>query len=199
MEFFNVKKLTTHLAARESEILGSTSDESSVNESWNTILTMNKFDKKILFFRSKKQKIRRFFSYLRVENTRLAEDFERVRLENAQIKERSSTLEENFRVDQNSIADLKLKISELQQLQDRFDRDQQKISSLEERCRNVVKEKDEMSQEMQRVKTSLANLQSEKENLLDKLKTSEKNRTEKENELQQSSTKLFDFILSLRC
>ncbi|CAF4635512.1 unnamed protein product, partial [Rotaria sp. Silwood2] len=53
-------KLSTHLAAKESETSVSTTD-STVNETWNTILAMN--------------------NYLRVENTRLTDDVERIRLE----------------------------------------------------------------------------------------------------------------------
>ncbi|CAF4965323.1 unnamed protein product, partial [Rotaria sp. Silwood1] len=142
-------KLTTHLAAKESETTVSTTD-SSVNETWNTILAMN--------------------NYLRVENARLTDDVERIRLDNAHLTERNNTLEQTYINNQQIIDELKLKNQSLQTLQDRFDNDQQQINNLQEKCQLYEQEKDHIQQENNLIQTTIKQLKQEKELLNNQLK-----------------------------
>ncbi|CAF4276486.1 unnamed protein product, partial [Adineta steineri] len=153
-------KLSTHLAAKESETLAPTTD-SSVNETWNTILAMN--------------------NYLRVENTRLTEDVERIRLENAHLNERNNTLEQTYLNDQQIIDELNVKNQSLQILQDRFDNDQQQINNLQEKCQSYEQEKQNMQQENYTFQTTIEQLNQQKQLLNNQIKQSEdKSRTNEE-------------------
>ncbi|CAF0737724.1 unnamed protein product [Adineta steineri] len=153
-------KLSTHLAAKESETLAPTTD-SSVNETWNTILAMN--------------------NYLRVENTRLTEDVERIRLENAHLNERNNTLEQTYLNDQQIIDELNVKNQSLQILQDRFDNDQQQINNLQEKCQSYEQAKQNMQQENYTFQTTIEQLNQQKQLLNNQIKQSEdKSRTNEE-------------------
>ncbi|CAF3987060.1 unnamed protein product, partial [Rotaria sordida] len=155
-------KLSTHLAAKESETIVSTTD-STVNETWNTILAMN--------------------NYLRVENTRLTDDVERIRLENAHLNERSNTLEQTYLNDQQIIDELKLKNQSLQSLQDRFENDQQQINNLKEQCQLYEQEKENIKQENQLFQTTIEQRNQEKELLNNQIKQIEEKSSSNQEQL----------------
>jgi myosin heavy subunit len=141
-------KLSSHLAAKESE-----TTDSSTNETWNTILAMN--------------------NYLRVENTRLTDDVERIRLENAHVNERNQTLEQLYSNNQEIIDELKSKNQSLQILQDRFDHDQKEIHHLQEKYLFIEQEKQTIQQEYQIIQTNMEQLNQQTQLLQKQLKQSE--------------------------
>ncbi|CAF3478243.1 unnamed protein product [Rotaria socialis] len=162
-------KLSTHLAAKESEANASTTD-STVNETWNTILSMN--------------------NYLRVENTRLTDDLERIRLEISHLTERSNTLEQSYINDQQMIDELKLKNQSLQTLQERFDNDQQQISDLQEKCNLCEQEKENIQQKNQLFQTTIEQLNQEKQLLNNQIKESEEQASANQNKLTLKTAEL---------
>ncbi|CAF4346455.1 unnamed protein product, partial [Adineta steineri] len=120
-------------------------------------------------------------NYLRVENTRLTEDVERIRLENAHLNERNNTLEQTYLNDQQIIDELNVKNQSLQILQDRFDNDQQQINNLQEKCQSYEQEKQNMQQENYTFQTNIEQLNQQKQLLNNQIKQSEdKSRTNEE-------------------
>ncbi|UJR31736.1 hypothetical protein I4U23_019216 [Adineta vaga] len=155
-------KLSTHLAAKESETMASTTD-SSVNETWNSILATN--------------------NYVRVENARLTDDVERIRLENAHLNERNNTLEQTYMNDQQTIDELSSKNEALQALQDRFDNDQQHINELQSKCQSYEQEKQNHQQENQTFQTTIEQLNQQKQLLNNQVKQSEEKARSKDEQL----------------
>ncbi|CAF1152906.1 unnamed protein product [Adineta ricciae] len=155
-------KLSTHLAAKESESMAATTD-SSVNETWNSILATN--------------------NYVRVENARLIEDVERIRMENAHLTERSNTLEQNYINDQQVIEELTLKNQSLQTLQDRFDNDQQQISELQSKCELYEQDKQKSQQEHQAFQTKIEQLNQQNQLFNNQIKQAEDKARAKDEQL----------------
>lgn len=131
------------------------------------------------------------FSYLRVENTRLTDDVERVRLDNAHITERNNTLEQNYANDQQIIEELKLKNESLQSLQDRFDNDQLEINSLQEKCHLYEQEKETIQQENKLLQTKIEQVNKEKESIRNQLKQLEEKSSSNEKLLSDKTTEMY--------
>ena len=121
------------------------------------------------------------FSYLRVENTRLADEVERIRLENAHVIERNTNLEQAYANDQEMIDQLKMETQSLQGLQQRFDDDQKQIGDLQARNTSLDREKQAMEKDQQLLQTNIDKLKQEKQILNDQVQQSqEKARTNDE-------------------
>lgn len=167
-----MKKLSTHLAAKESETIIPTTD-SKVNETWNTILEMN--------------------NYLRVDNTQLTDNIERIRLENAHLNERNNTLEQTYLNDQQIINELKLKNETLQILQDQFDNNQQQINNLQEKCFQYEQDKQNIEQDKQLFQTNIEQLNQEKQLLNNQLKQFEDKIRSNEEQLTVKTAEMYMF------
>ncbi len=113
------------------------------------------------------------FSYLRVENTRLTDDVERIRLENAHLSERNNTLEQTYTNDQQAIDELKSKNQSLQTLEERFNSDQQQINDLQGKYLVIKQEKDLIEQDKHTLQTNIEQLKQEKQLLNNQVKQSE--------------------------
>ncbi len=131
------------------------------------------------------------FSYLRVENTRLTDDVERVRLENAHLTERNNTLEQTYTNDQQIIDELKLKNQSLQILQERFDNDQQQINNLQEKYLLIEQEKDIIQQDKQVLQTNIEQLKQEKQLLNNQFKQSEEKSRVNEEQLTVKTAEMY--------
>jgi chromosome segregation ATPase len=170
-------KLSTHLAAKESETIVSEATDSTVNETWNTILATS--------------------NYLRVENTRLTDDLERIKLENAHTNERNQTLKETDLNNQKIINELKLLNQSLQTSQDQFDNDlQQQIKDLEGKChsyeqeiQNIQQDKIKQIEQFNQEKQLLNNQFKQSE---DKVRSNEKQLTEKTAEIERQGREMTD-------
>ncbi len=132
-----------------------------------------------------------FFSYLRVENTRLTDDVERIQLENAHLNERNSTLEQTYSNDQQIIDELKLKNQSLQTLQDQFDNDQQQINNLQEKCHLFEQEKENIRQENQLLQTTIEQLNQQKQLLNNQFQKSEEKSRSNEEQLTVKTAEMY--------
>lgn len=175
-------KLSTHLAAKESEsqntiLTTTTTNESNVNETWNTILSMN--------------------NYLRVENTRLVDDLERTRLENAQLNERSQTIEQDNLTNQQTIDELKLKNQSLEHLQAQYDQDQERIQNLQEKNVLLEQEKDNLRQNNDNFQLNINQLNDQKNRLNQQIQQAETKGKASEEQLMIKTTEIEDLKMKL--
>lgn len=125
-----------------------------------------------------------------MENARLTDDVERIRLENAHMHERNQTLEQDHLTDQEMIEDLKSKNESLQGLQDRFDQDQALIQELQDKCRLYEEEKTAQQQDQERIRMDFDLLTQEKTLLGDQLKQSDEKRKHIEEQFLNKSQQL---------
>ena len=127
-------------------------------------------------------------SYLRVENARLSDDVERIRLENAHIHERNQSLEQTHANDEQIIEDFRVKNQSLGALQERFDSNQQQISDFEQRCQSYEQEKQSSQQAQKQFQTSIEELNQQKQLLTNQLKQSEETRGSNEKQIADKAT-----------
>lgn len=121
------------------------------------------------------------FSYLRVENTQLTAEVERIRMENAHVIERNTNLEQAYVNDQEMIEQLKMQTQSLQGLQQRFDDDQKQINDFQTRNTSLEQEKQTMEKNQQVLQMNIDKLKQEKQILNDQIHQSqEKARTSEE-------------------
>jgi len=164
-------KLSTHLAARESETIATTTtDPNAVNESWNAILSMN--------------------NYLRVENARLTDDVERIRLENAQITERNQTIEQLHASQTETIENLKMKIDSVEILQKRLEENENLVENLKTKCQKNDEEKENFVKTIEELEKQKNVSAGQLKNLEEKFDGKNKENEEKQRELTETKTRL---------
>lgn len=124
-----------------------------------------------------------FYSYLRVENTRLTDELERIRLDNAHLTERNTSLEQVYTNDQEVIEDLKTKNQSLQSLQAQFDTDQQQIANLHQKNILLEQEKETIAHDKQVMQQTLEQMKKEKQHLNEQVQQSQEKARANEEQL----------------
>ncbi|CAF1364827.1 unnamed protein product, partial [Didymodactylos carnosus] len=157
-----VVNLSTHLAAKESETMKSSTTAVDENQTWNAVLEAN--------------------NYLRTENTHLLEQIESVQLDNAKLNEKCSQFETKLVENSQIIDELNAKNMSLQSLQNRFDNDQAKINNLKQMCLSFEQKITVKDQENERLTKLIDELNQRIQSLTNQLcDTEEKSKIVEEN------------------
>lgn len=126
-----------------------------------------------------------------MENTRLADEVERIRLENAHVIERNTNLEQAYTNDQEMIDQLKMQTESLQSLQQRFDDDQKQIGDLQTRSTLLEQEKQAMEKDQQSLQTNIDKLKQEKQILNDQVQQSHEKARANEEQLTVKTAEMY--------